>query len=76
MKRENLFLLNSLKIKYAEFKKYMFHVKLTVYYTVGFTCNINFLNSTRFMFNQFKINKFICVSFAARYSSAVTRYTR
>ena len=44
----------------------MLHVKLTVYYTVSFTCNIHFLNSTYFIFNQFKINKF-GVSFAAGY---------
>ena len=36
----------------------MLHVKLTVYYTVSFTCNIHFLNSTYFIFNQFKSNKF------------------
>ena len=29
-KRENLLLLNRLKIKYVEFKKYIVHVKLTV----------------------------------------------
>ena len=29
-KRENLLLLNWLQIKYAEFKKYMFYVKLAV----------------------------------------------
>ena len=29
--------LNGLEIKYAEFKKCIFHVKLTVYYTVSFT---------------------------------------
>ena len=46
------------KIKYVEFKKYIFHVKQTVYYTVSFTCNIHFLNSTYFIFNQFKSNKF------------------
>ena len=36
IKKENIF----------EFKKYILHVKLTVYYTVSFTCNIYFLNST------------------------------
>ena len=36
----------------------MLHVKLTVYYTVSFTCNIYFLNSKYFIFNQFKSNKF------------------
>ena len=43
-KRENLILLNWLKTKYD--------------YTVSFTCNIHFLNSTYFIFNQFKSNKF------------------
>ena len=47
-----------------EFKKYILHVKLTVYYTVSFTCNIHFLNSTHFVFNQFKKNKFSCFSCA------------
>ena len=56
-KRENLFLLNWLKIKYVEFQKYIFHVKLNVYYTVCFTCNIYFLNSAYCTFNQFKSNK-------------------
>ena len=31
----------------------LLHVKLTVYYIVSFTCNIRFLNSTYFIFNQF-----------------------
>ena len=57
-KRENLFLLNWWKTKYVDFKKYILHVKLTVYYTVSFTCNIHFLNSTYFILNQFKSNKF------------------
>ena len=29
-----------IEIKYVEFKKVMLHVKLTVEYTVSFTCNI------------------------------------
>ena len=33
-------------------------VKLTVCYTVSFTCNIYFLNSTYFIFNEFKSSKF------------------
>ena len=37
---------------------YTLYVKLTVYYIVGFTCNILFLNSAYFIFNQFKSNKF------------------
>ena len=37
--------------------KYILHEKLTVYYTVSFTCNKHFLNSTYFIFNQFKSNK-------------------
>ena len=57
-KRENLFVLNLLKIKYVEFKKCMLHVKLTVFYTVRFTCNRHFLNSIYVIFNQFKSNKF------------------
>ena len=57
MKYENLLLLNSLKIKYVEFKKCALHIKLTVYYTAGFTCKIHLLNSTYFIFNQFKSNK-------------------
>ena len=40
------YFLNWLKWKYVEFKKYILHVKLTVYYTVSFTCNIYFLNPT------------------------------
>ena len=40
-------------LKYVEFKKYILHVKLTVYYTVSFTCNIYFLNSTYIIFYQF-----------------------
>ena len=32
----------------------------------SFTCNIHFLTSTYFIFNQFKSNKF-CVSFAVEY---------
>ena len=55
-----------IKIKYVEFKKCMLHVNLTVYYTVSFTCNVHFLNSTYFIFNQFKSNNFR-VSFAAGY---------
>ena len=51
-KREKFLLLNWLKIKYVEFKKCILHVKLTVYYTVSFTCNIHFLNSTLFYFQS------------------------
>ena len=40
--------------KYVEFKKYVLHVKISVYYIVSFTCNIHFLKSTYFIFNQFK----------------------
>ena len=57
-----------LKTKYVEFKKYILHIhiKLTVYYTVSFTCNntvsftcnIYFLNSTYFIFIQFKSSQF------------------
>ena len=65
-KRENLFLVNLFKIKYIEFKKCMLHIKLTVYYIVGFTCNIHFLSSTYFIFNQFKSITF-SRSFAAGY---------
>ena len=65
-KREILFLLNWSKIKYVKFMKYILHVKLTVYHTVSFTCNIYFLNSTYFIFNQFKITNFR-VSFAVGY---------
>ena len=36
----------------------MLRVKLVVYYTVSFKCNIHFLNSTYFIFNHFKSNKF------------------
>ena len=36
----------------------MLHVKLTVLYTVSLTCNIYFLNSTYFIFNQFKSIEF------------------
>ena len=57
-KREKLLLLDCLKIKCVEFKKYMLHVKLTVRYTVSFTCIVYFLNSTYFIFNQFKSYKF------------------
>ena len=35
-KRENVLLLNLLKIKYDDFKKYILHVRLTVCYTVSF----------------------------------------
>ena len=46
-KRKKLLLLNILTIiKYVEFKKYLLHVKLTVYYTISFTCNIHFLKLT------------------------------
>ena len=49
-KRGNLLLLNLLKIKLVEFKKYILHVKLTVYYTFS----LHFLNSTYFIFNHFE----------------------
>ena len=65
-KRENLLLLNWLKIQYAEYKKCILHVKLTVYYTISFTCNMQFLNSTYFILNQFKSKNFR-VSFAVEY---------
>ena len=52
--------------KYFEFKNCMLHVKLIVYCTVSFTCNIHFLNSTCFIFNQFKRPHF-GVSFAVEY---------
>ena len=45
-------------LRYVEFKKYILRVKLSVYYIVSFTCNIYFLDSTYFIFNQFKSNKF------------------
>ena len=35
-----------------ECKRYMLHVKLTVQYTVSFTCNIYFLHSTYSVFIQ------------------------
>ena len=57
-KCENLLLFNRLKIKYVELEKYILHIKLTVYYTVSFPCNIHFLNSTYFIFYQFNCNKF------------------
>ena len=38
----------------------------TVYYTVSFTCNMYFLNSTYFIFNQFMC-KIFRVSFAVDY---------
>ena len=57
--------------KYVEFKKCVLHVKLTIYYTVSFTCNRHFLNSTYFILNQFKSNKislfFLLFFFAAGY---------
>ena len=55
---ENLLLLNCLKIKHVEFKKYILHVKLTVKCTVSFTCNIYFLNSTYLIVINFKSNAF------------------
>ena len=53
-KRKNLLLLNCWKLKYVEVEKYMLHVKLC------FTYNIYFLNSTYFIFNQFKSKTFPC----------------
>ena len=38
----------------------MLHVKLTIKYTVSFICSMHFLNSTNFISNQFKSNKFLC----------------
>ena len=35
-------ILKLIKVKCVEFKKYVLHVKLTVYYTVSFTCNTYF----------------------------------
>ena len=40
----------------------MLLVKLTVYYTVSFACNIHFLNSTYLIFNQFKKQLFTFLS--------------
>ena len=40
----------------------MLHIKLSVYYTVSFMCNTYFLNSTFFIFNQFKNNKFLVLA--------------
>ena len=58
-KRKKSVTFKLIRIKYVEFKKYILHVKLTVYYTVSFTCDIHFVNSTFFyIFNQFKSNKF------------------
>ena len=71
-KRENLLLLNWLKIKFAEFKNCMLHVKLTVYYTVGFICNIHFLNSTHFISINLKLTSFR-VSFAAVYICSINK---
>ena len=56
-KKTRKFVTLKLKIKQVEFKKCMLQVKLTVYYTFSFTCNIHFLNSTYFISNQFKSNK-------------------
>ena len=64
-KRENLLRRNWLQIKHVKFKKCLLHVKLTVYYAVSLSRNIYFLNSTYFIFNQFKNNEFFCDAFAA-----------
>ena len=53
-------------MKYVEFKKYILHVKLTVYFTVSFTCNIYFLNSTYFILISSRVTTFR-VSFAVEY---------
>ena len=45
-------------VRYVQFKQYVLHVKLIVYYTVSFACNIHFFNSIYFIFNQSKSNKF------------------
>ena len=55
-----------IKINYVEFKKYLLHVKLTVYYTVSFTCNIHFLTSTYFILINLRVTSFR-FSFAAGY---------
>ena len=44
----------------------MLHVKLTVYYTVSFSCNIHFLNSTVLFLINLRITNFH-ISFAAEY---------
>ena len=51
---------------YIEFKKRILHVKLTVQYTVSFTYNIYFLNSTYFSFMNWKVTNFH-ISFAVEY---------
>ena len=62
--------LNTLNFKKKnEFKKYILHVKLTVWNTVSFTRNIHFLKSAYFIFNLFKSNKLFSVSFAVGYIS-------
>ena len=53
-------------IKYVELKKYILHVKLTIYYTVSFTCNVHFLNSAYFISINLKVTSFR-VYFAAGY---------
>ena len=74
MKRENVLLLNWLQLKYVELKKYILHVKLTVYYTVSFTCNINFLNSTYILFSiKLKVTSFR-ISFAAGYMCVLKQW--
>ena len=50
-----------LRVRPRESKMQMVKVLLLLllsYYTVSFSCNIHFLNSTYFIFNQFKSNKF------------------
>ena len=50
-------------MKYVEVKKNIVYVKLTVYYTVSFTCNIYFLNSTNLYLINLRVTNFR-VSFA------------
>ena len=61
-KYEKLLLWNWSQIKYLEFKKYLLHVKLTVFYTVSFTCNIYFLNFKKYILHV-KLTVFYTVSF-------------
>ena len=47
----------------------MLHIKQTIYYTVTFTCNIYFLNSTYFILINLREQNFR-VSFAVEYICA------
>ena len=62
--------LKLIRNKYVEFKKYILHVKLTVFYTVSFTCNIYFMNLTYFISINLKVTSFR-VTFAAGYTFCV-----